>query len=199
MRLSFRFAVLVAAAFSLSIASAAAQVSIKTKYYDIKGKTGLELFNDMNRKGPRHGFLTKAIAQTQFKPELKGELVHAKGVCSARKLSFRLQVTYVYPRPVTKLDPALARRWKAFQAHNVAHEEMHGKIARDMVTKMNRMLRGFSLADGPSCRKTDSRLADEIRRILVAYNNYQTEFDRREHRDGGPVERSILALVGKTR
>ncbi len=180
-------------------AAASAKVGVSTKYYDIKGKTGLELFYDMNRKGPRHGFLTKAIAQTQFKSDLKGDLVYANGVCSARKLTFQLQITYVYPRPVTKLDPALARRWKAFQAHNVMHEEMHGTIAKRMVARMDKLLRGFSLADGPSCRKTDAKLATEIKRVLVAYNKEQVEFDKREHRPGGPVEKSILALVGKVR
>jgi len=37
----------------------------------------------------------------------------------------------------------------------------------------------------------------ELDRIIVAYNKSQVDFDKREHRDGGPVEKSILALVGK--
>ncbi|MBX3571265.1 MAG: DUF922 domain-containing protein [Mesorhizobium sp.] len=178
-------------------AAARADVSVKTKYYDIKGKTGLELFYDMNRKGPRHGFLTKAIAQTQFKTDIKGDLVHSNGVCRTRGAKMVMQITYVYPRPVDKLDPSLARRWKKFQASNVVHEEMHGRLAKKMVADVNRAMRGFKLADGQSCRKANAKLMKELDRIIVAYNKSQVDFDKREHRDGGPVEKSVLALVGK--
>ena len=178
-------------------AAARADVSVKTKYYDIKGKTGLELFYDMNRKGPRHGFLTKAIAQTQFKTDIKGDLVHSNGVCRTRGAEMVMQITYVYPRPVDKLDSSLARRWKKFQASNIVHEEMHGRLAKKMVADVNRAMRGFKLADGQSCRKANAKLMKELDRIIVAYNKSQVDFDKREHRDGGPVEKSVLALVGK--
>ena len=177
--------------------AARADVSVKTKYYDIKGKTGLELFYDMNRKGPRHGFLTKAIAQTQFKTDIKGDLVHSNGVCRTRGAEMVMQITYVYPRPVDKLDSSLARRWKKFQASNIVHEEMHGRLAKKMVADVNRAMRGFKLADGQSCRKANAKLMKELDRIIVAYNKSQVDFDKREHRDGGPVEKSVLALVGK--
>mgnify|MGYP001462645340 CR=1 FL=1 len=180
-----------------SAGAARADVSVKTKYYDIKGKTGLELFYDMNRKGPRHGFLTKAIAQTQFKTDIKGDLVHSNGVCRTRGAEMMMQITYVYPRPVDKLDSSLARRWKRFQASNIVHEEMHGRLAKKMVADVNRAMRGFKLADGQSCRKANAKLMKELDRIIVAYNKSQVDFDKREHRDGGPVEKSVLALVGK--
>jgi predicted secreted Zn-dependent protease len=180
-----------------SAGAARADVSVKTKYYDIKGKTGLELFYDMNRKGPRHGFLTKAIAQTQFKTDIKGDLVHSNGVCRTRGAEMMMQITYVYPRPVDKLDSSLARRWKKFQASNIVHEEMHGRLAKKMVADVNRAMRGFKLADGQSCRKANAKLMKELDRIIVAYNKSQVDFDKREHRDGGPVEKSVLALVGK--
>lgn len=180
-----------------SAGAARADVSVKTKYYDIKGKTGLELFYDMNRKGPRHGFLTKAIAQTQFKTDIKGDLVYSNGVCRTRGAEMMMQITYVYPRPVDKLDSSLARRWKRFQASNIVHEEMHGRLAKKMVADVNRAMRGFKLADGQSCRKANAKLMKELDRIIVAYNKSQVDFDKREHRDGGPVEKSVLALVGK--
>ncbi|MCO5159863.1 MAG: DUF922 domain-containing protein [Mesorhizobium sp.] len=197
MGLGARLVILVGAALLASTAAARADVSVKTKYYDIKGKTGLELFYDMNRKGPRHGFLTKAIAQTQFKTNIKGDMVHSNGVCSTQGAAMVMQITYVYPRPVDRLDPALARRWKKFQASNVVHEEMHGKLAKKMVADVNRTMRKFRMEDSKSCRKANAKLMKELDRIIVAYNKSQVDFDKREHRDGGPVEKSILALVGK--
>lgn len=185
-------------ALLLALSGAArADVSVRTTYYEVTGKTGLALLRDMNRKGPRHGFLTKAIAQTQFKSDIQGDLVHRNGVCRSDGARMVMQITYVYPRPAHKLDGALARRWKAFHASNVAHEEMHGRLAKKMVADVNRTLRGFRMADGTACRKANAKLMASLTRIMVAYNKSQVDFDTREHRPGGPVEKSIVALVGK--
>ena len=197
MGLGAKLGVVFGAVVLASTIAARADVSVKTKYYDIKGKTGLELFYDMNRKGPRHGFLTKAIAQTQFKTDIKGDLVHSNGVCRTKGAEMVMQITYVYPRPVDKLDSSLARRWKKFQASNIVHEETHGRLAKKMVADVNRTMRGFKLADGQSCRKANAMLMKDLSRIIVAYNKSQVDFDKREHRDNGPVEKSVLALVGK--
>jgi predicted secreted Zn-dependent protease len=192
-----RFGLAAAILAAMTLAASAADVTVKSTYYSISGKTGLELLNEMNRKGPRHGFLTKAIAQTQIRTDLKGDLVHANGVCRASGARLVMQITYVYPRPANRLDPALARRWKAFQATNVSHEEAHGRVAKKMVADVNRMLRSFRMADKPSCSRAGAKVASDLGRILAAAAKSQEEFDRREHRDGGPVEKSILALVGK--
>ena len=49
-------------------ADADASVSIKTKTatYSISGKDGNALLDAMDRRGPKHGFLTRAIAQTSY-------------------------------------------------------------------------------------------------------------------------------------
>jgi predicted secreted Zn-dependent protease len=187
----------VSAALLSMVVAAQAQVSVSTKYYNITGKTGMELFWDMNRKGPRHGFLTKAIAQTQFKTDLKGDIVYSNGVCRTKNARYSLQITYVYPNPTTKLDAGLAKRWRAFQASNVRHEQEHGRLGRKFADDMNRTLRNFKMADKQSCRKADRALTKQLDSIIVSYNKSQVDFDKREHRDGGPVEKSILALVGK--
>jgi predicted secreted Zn-dependent protease len=186
----------VAASLALAL-PAVAKVTETTRYYKITGKTGMELLRDMNRKGPRHGFLTKAIAQTQFKTDLRGDIVRQNGVCRTKNAGYSMRITYVYPQPTNKLDAALAKRWRAFQATNVEHEQMHGRLGRKLVGDMNRVLRGFKMADKQSCRKAEAALTKQLDAIIVAYNKAQTEFDKREHRAGGPVEKSILALVGK--
>jgi predicted secreted Zn-dependent protease len=197
MRYCLKLAELAVAALVALVLPAAAKTTETTKYYKITGKTGMELFRDMNRKGPRHGFLTKAIAQTQFKTDLRGDIVYQNGVCRTKNARYSMQITYVYPQPTNKLDGALAKRWRAFQASNVQHEHMHGRLGRKLVDDMNRALRGFKMADKQSCRKADAALTRQLDAIIVAYNKSQADFDKREHRDGGPVEKSILALIGK--
>jgi predicted secreted Zn-dependent protease len=59
-RLLLLASVLVISVFSTEVNSAP-KVTEKTEYYDISGKTGAELFRSIMRKGPRHGFMSKAI------------------------------------------------------------------------------------------------------------------------------------------
>lgn len=181
----------------VSDAKAQARISETTKYYKINGKTGMELLSDMNRKGPTHGFMTKAIAQTQFKTAFLGDVLYSKGFCSARNAGYALTITYIYPQPAKPLTGALAKRWKAFQATNVEHERRHGAIAKKMAHAVARKVRGFKEVDKPGCKRSMAKLAREIDAMIDAQNEEQAVFDKLEHRSHGPVEKSILALVRK--
>jgi len=178
-----------------SHASAQARVSEKTTYYSVNGKTGMDLLRDMNRKGPRHGFLTKAIAQTQFKSNLLGDIAWSKGVCVSRNGGYELKITYVYPKPSKALSPAMAKRWRAFHATNLQHEREHGRIARKMANVVARKVKAFREPDRPGCRRAMAKLGREVDAIIDAHNAEQAKFDAHEHRPGGPVERSVLALI----
>ena len=182
---------------SATDANAQARVSETTKFYKINGKTGMELLWDMNRKGPKHGFLTKAIAQTQFKTKFLGEVKYSNGYCSSRGGGYALTITYVYPQPEKPLSGVLAKRWRAFQATNVVHEKEHGRIAKKMANAVARKVRGFKAADKPGCRQSMAKLGREIDALIDAQNAEQAAFDKKEHRNHGPVEKSILALVKK--
>ena len=61
-------AILGIAIVPLVAADANADVSVKTKTgtYYIGGKDGNALLDAMDRLGPKHGFLTHAIAQTSY-------------------------------------------------------------------------------------------------------------------------------------
>lgn len=157
----------------------------------------MELLWDMNRKGPKHGFLTKAIAQTQFKTKFLGDVKYSKGYCSSKNAGYQLTITYVYPQPEKPLSGLLAKRWRAFQASNVVHEKEHGRIAKKMANTVARKVRSFKAPDKPGCKSSMTRLAREIDAIIDAQNAEQAKFDKNEHRSHGPVEKSILALVKK--
>ena len=178
-------------------AHAKTRITEKTEYYEISGKTGVELFLDMNRRGPRHGFLTKAIAQTRYETRPDGKFVHEKGVCRIKGGSVTMKITYIYPKPRGTLDRDLARRWKLFQADNIRHEQTHGRIARELASEIDGYLRGFAVKDGPSCWKALSQFEREIQAKYAANKKKQAAFDLKEHRDGGAVDKSILAPIGK--
>jgi predicted secreted Zn-dependent protease len=176
-------------------AHAAPKVVEKVEYYAISGKTGPELLRDMARRGPRQGFLTKAIAQTRYETRADGRLRHAAGVCRFEG-GTTLEVTYIYPKPSHALDRDLARRWRIFQADNERHEKVHGKIARELAVELDRRLRAFALPDGPSCWKATAALKRERKALFDLYEKKQVAFDVKEHREGGPVDRSIEVLLG---
>ena len=180
-----------------SSAHAKARITEKTEYYDISGKTGVDLFLDMNRRGPRHGFLTKAIAQTRYETRPDGKFVHDKGVCRIAGGGVTMKITYIYPKPRGTLDRDLDRRWKLFQADNVRHEQTHGRIAKELAAEIDRYVRGFAVKDGSSCWKALSQFERDIKSFYARNKKKQAAFDLKEHRKGGAVDKSILVLVGK--
>ena len=169
----------------------------KTEYYEISGRTGQELLREMSRKGPRHGFMTKAVAQTRFDHRFLGDMVHSGGVCRNVGGGYSLEITYIYPRPREKLSRDLARRWKVFQADNLRHEREHGRIAKAMARKLDRLVSRFSMKDGPSCRKAAARLSREVGVIADRALAEQLAFDEREHRMGGAAEKSFAVLLSR--
>lgn len=189
-------AALLAIVLAPGAAEARANIRESVKYYEIAGSTGAELMVQMNRRGPRHGFLKRALAQTQFKPKFDGDIVYRNGKCVASGVDLRMNITYVYPKPVGPMPGDLKRRWAAFQADNVRHEKRHGAIAKDMMAKLDRYLRGFRVADRSNCRVALRQLNRDVERIIDQAVKAQNEFDRIEHRSKGPVEKSIRLLVG---
>ncbi len=184
-----------AAALAAPEANAAPKVVEKVEYYSISGRTGAELLRDMARRGPRQGFLTKAIAQTRYETRADGRLRHAGGVCRFEG-GTTLEVTYIYPKPGNPLDRDLERRWRIFQADNERHEKVHGRIARELAVELDRRLRAFAMKDGPSCWKAKAAVKREREALFDLYEKKQVAFDVKEHREGGPVDRSIEVLLG---
>lgn len=176
-------------------ADAKARITTKTKYYTVQGDTGHALFMSMNRNGPRHAFMKKAMAQTQYKTSPRGSMTWQNGVCQVENGGYDAEITYVFPKPHKRLTGDMARRWKAFMVHTVAHEKMHGRIAAEMAHALDRHIRHFAMKDGKGCRKALARLRRDVQAIYKRYDDRQNAYDEREHRDGGAVEKSVLRLV----
>jgi predicted secreted Zn-dependent protease len=178
-------------------AFAATKVLVKTRTYDITGTTGLALIEVMNRKGPKHGFMTHAIAQTGYTVGWDLDTSQVEGVCRLRQANGTLNLLYTFPHVASATTPALQQRWKRFFAGVRAHEETHGRIARQMMGASERSVRGLQFADDWQCSKVRR---EARRRIQVVYDEYeakQNAFDAREHRDGGHVEHLVDVLIGK--
>jgi predicted secreted Zn-dependent protease len=184
-----------AAAFCLSgQAEASVKVKTKTTSYRISGKSGDALLDAMDRKGPKHGFLTRAIAQTGYTVSWEIDWRERDGRCVIANAAAVLTITYNYPEVTGALSADLERRWRRFMAGVRKHEETHGRIAREMVAAAEKQLNHLSIRNDRGCRKTQAEMK---RRIAAVYNKYearQLAFDDVEHSEGGNVEKLVTRL-----
>ncbi|RWE04618.1 MAG: DUF922 domain-containing protein, partial [Mesorhizobium sp.] len=114
-------------------ALAGTKVLVTTRSYDVVGTTGAALVEAMNRKGPKHGFMTRAIADTGYVVNWKLDVDRTDGVCRLRGADGTMELTYTFPRLASPPKPELERRWRRFLAGVHAHERHHGRIAEAMM------------------------------------------------------------------
>lgn len=197
MKTSLRTVVAAAACMALSMPAsyAAGAVNSRTTYYAISGSNGMQLYLSMVRRGPRHGLLSRAIAQTSYRVEWDARVEAADGVCRVTSARPKLSITYAYPRPAEKMSPAVKARWNRFMTGVRRHEETHGRLAQQMVDAAYKSVRGLKIAGDSSCRKTRREMKRRTDAAYALYEARQVRFDEVEHRDGGNIDRLILALI----
>ena len=178
-----------------SDAAAGVTMTVKTRSYVVSGATGAALLGAMDRHGPKHGFLTRAIAQTRYTIAWKMEWGETRTACRVRRVDGELAITYTYPRLEGPISRDLQRRWHRFIRGVQRHEEMHGTLARQMVKQAERSVSKVSIRNDRQCRQARREVKRRIDAIYAEYEMKQVAFDAREHRDGGPVEGLIAALV----
>lgn len=190
---------LIAAILAVAFSPAEAKTRITTveKTYTISGKTGIELLQQMNRKGPKHGFMARAMAQTWYSPKPSGTLKQSKGVCRIDKPGITMEIRYTYPKPAGRLDPAMQARWDRFLASVRKHEREHGRMATAMAGEMDQAMRSFAVKDKPGCRRSVAMLTRDLKKIWDKWDARQDAFDRAEHKNHGPVEKIVIQLVKK--
>jgi predicted secreted Zn-dependent protease len=170
------------------------KVLVRTQTYAVTGNSGVDLVKAMDRAGPRHGFMTRAIAQTSYTVDWDLRVTRVKDACRLVRAAPTLHVNYVFPQ-AHGLTPALAKRWERFLAGVHKHEKTHGRIATEMVQAAAHSASGVTLRQDLSCNRTKREARRRIDAAYAVYEARQVAFDRREHADGGKVERLVDALI----
>jgi predicted secreted Zn-dependent protease len=176
-------------------AEASAKVRTNTVNYKIKGTTGEALLDAMDRKGPRHGFTTRAIAQTGYTVTWTMDTRERDGGCRIVQADAVLDVTFNYPQVAGPMSAALSRRWHSFMTGVRRHEQTHARIASEMVDAAQRQVKSVSFARDRGCARTQAEAKRRISAIYAKYEARQVEFDRVEHSPGGNVERLVTRLA----
>lgn len=176
------------------LAMAGAKVVVRTTNYDIAGDSGRALIDAMNQSGPTHGFTSRSIARTSYTLNWDYKTEQSGAGCRLLRADGTLDLTYQYPRVTSKMSPSLRKRWQVFFAGVRAHEETHGRIAREMVAAGERSVSGLNLANDPQCVKTRREAARRTAAATTEYEAKQVAFDMREHRPGGHIQKLVIAL-----
>lgn len=172
------------------------KVKVTTSEYVVTGKTGKELMKQINRKGPRHGFLVRAIAQTQYTLSYGYEAEQLKTHCRVSKAWVELELNYVFPKLGNRVSADLASRWRRFMGGVRAHEEIHGKLATQMAAATERSMLETTIRGSRGCSKLRRTIQRQVKRIFDKYEATQRRFDREEHRKNGNVEALVSGLSG---
>ena len=192
--------VLVAAGLiTVGLAQAEAATTIKTEHYTISGSTGQALLSAMDRNGPKQGYLARAMAQTRYSLGWDLKWDQSGSTCKLKRAVARLSIAYRYPRPAGAMPADLKRRWSGFMKSVKAHEEVHGRIAKQMATAAERSIANMSTPNDPGCAKAHREVQRRVNRVVAAYEERQRSFDANEHRAGGNVTKVVKSLLGKRR
>jgi predicted secreted Zn-dependent protease len=186
---------MVALAVSAPEAVASVKVTVKEQSYTISGRTGADLLAAMDRKGPRHGFLARAIAQTKYLVTWDLAWTESRKACRVSRADAQIAITYTYPKAGGDLSPEMRRRWARFLDGVRKHEETHGRLAAQMVRAAESSIVGLSIKNDPGCRKARKEVKRRVAEIYADYEDRQMRFDSREHGDAGNVEGLIRGLV----
>ncbi|KAA3450918.1 hypothetical protein C7I87_09305 [Mesorhizobium sp. SARCC-RB16n] len=178
----------------VSAASAGTKLVVHVRSYDVAGKTGADLIEAMDRQGPKHGYMTRAIAETGYTVHWDLDISHQDGTCHLRQANGTLDLTYTFPR-LSPTSQGLRKRWDRFMAGVRKHEHTHGRIAKGMMRATETALAGLERPDNWFCTGTHLEARRRINTIYAEYEAKQNAFDAREHRRGGHVEHLVDALT----
>lgn len=192
--------VLVAAGLiSIGLVQAEAASTVTTEHYTISGSTGQALLSAMDRNGPKQGYLARAMAQTRYTLGWDLRWDQSGSSCKLKRAVARLSISYRYPRPAGPLPADLKRRWNVFMKAVRTHEEVHGRIAKQMANAAERSIANISTPNDPGCSRSQSEVQRRVNRIVAMYEERQRSFDANEHRPGGHVTKVVNSLLGRGR
>lgn len=178
-----------------NVAYAGTKTVVRTETYAVAGKNGEALMKAMNLKGPKHGFLARAMAQTRYSVQWDMDWTTAAGGCKLTRANAVLAVTYRYPRISGTVTPDLKRRWVRFMAGVRAHEETHGQIAQQMVAAAHKAISGVENRNDPNCTKLQGEVRRRVNMVYADYERRQRKFDAKEHHYGGNVDGLVAILT----
>jgi predicted secreted Zn-dependent protease len=148
-------------------------------YYAISGKTLVDIYDSMLRRGP-HVDGAKAYASTSATSSQEGKLV---GKNNCRIEDYRLKIDFVIRLPKikddTKLSSAERTRFQRFSQFLKKHEETHRSIWLECAAKLEAKVERISVK---SCNEAESRSEKLWAEMRRSCNQRHQAFDAAEQK-----------------
>ena len=180
---------------------AQARVILKeqTTFYNVKGRTGREIFESMIENGPKlDGKLGHALATTEYEYDVDNvDVVIKKGRCIPSSLDVTVRVKYTYPKwiPNGSSKPTTKKAWRHFSESVRWHEKQHVKIALEYARDYEKALKKTKLRVSQNCNKASFSSVWRATVAALKHNRRQKQFDRRDLRPGGRGYEAQLNLM----
>lgn len=184
--------------FTPIISSAKVIVKEKISYYNISGKTGIELHKSMRKNASRQINIEHTLAATVPKMRVKNVKADVVGRnCVIKSADVYLTITYILPRWTgqKKAKKTVVNSWNKFNKLLVRHEKKHGKITIDAVNSFYKELRRLKGKVSKKCEGFGRTAERRFKRIGKTMAARQRAFDRREGYGLSAVRRAEKKLV----
>lgn len=168
--------------------------SVSTRYYIVSGTTTAEIFDSIDRNGPRDGGV-KAVGLAAASWGYTWQPQPVPEGCTISSMMVTLDVVVTLPRhqSETSLSQELRSRWNTFAANVAAHEQTHVEIdqtgARAIRDKMA-ALKAASSCDALT-RQVDALWAAEQAAIEASQDRFHSQEDARIAAQRAPLQGQI--------
>lgn len=166
----------------------------KVSTYAVEGRTGADLYRSIGERGPKIG-VGRAIAHTTFTLTWSRKYEPRGDSCVLAMARPNLTITYMLPKPSTKLPDAVQKSWTTFATGLAAHEKVHGDHIREMVQAIEAYSVGLTEAGDPGCQTIRTTLTRRLSELSLQQRARSRDFDRVEMAKDGNVHQLILTLV----
>lgn len=156
------------------------KTSLKTKYYNVSGRTPETLVKSIFKSAPALAQGKRALGSARLKFDWDIDAEQTNYKCQVNDLEVSLEILVTLPRWRNEkgADPQLRAFWRSFYGFVEKHENRHVTIAKQHATQLERMFNRVPAAD--NCKLLTARLAAGAKRILTNHNRKQTKFDAQE-------------------
>lgn len=173
-------------------ADAAVKVKSKKTYYNVRGKNGKALNDNMLKEGRKVITLSHAIAATRYDFDFSEPKIGFKNKkCIVKHVDVTLNVEYIFPKWVNRksASPAMRKHWANFWKELQRHEAQHGRIAKEGAKALEKEILSFKGNKRFGCKDMGRFASFKLSRIMRKTRTKQRQFDRREYSNSSKISK----------